>query len=407
MRTLAVLLLATSLVPAQSGWSTPVLVPELNTSASDTGPSLSADGLTVHFASFSSGNWEIWSATRPSRTSPWNPPVLETAVSDPTLTDSEPFMTADGLELWFARLLASPSPSFEIMVSTRPSTTAPWGAPTVVPEVSSSAADSSPSLTADKLEIYILTTGFGAPFPPQNAIFRATRASAAMPFGTPTLVTELSTPNTHRDVNVSPDGLTIWYSEFDPAARRTDIWIASRTKRADPFGTPTKVQEFSTTGTSGVFNASPSADGNELLLAAVFPAASGSQEIMSTRFDGLTHSGVATTTSAMNLHYRDSGSPNAVYALALAFGATGFPLGSRTIPLDADALFFATFATNIAGFSTGFVGTLDAQGEATGTVRNPVAVLTGVKVQAAGFTFAPGFPFGLKTISNAFQLELQ
>ena len=45
-------------------------------------------------------------------------------------------------------------------------------------------------------------------------MFTATRLSPALPFGTPTLVTEFSNANTHRDCEVSADGLSIVYTEY-------------------------------------------------------------------------------------------------------------------------------------------------------------------------------------------------
>ena len=58
-------LLATTLA-AQSGWSVPVLETALNSTAADTGPHLSLDGVTLHFGSYRTTNWEIWSSTRPA-----------------------------------------------------------------------------------------------------------------------------------------------------------------------------------------------------------------------------------------------------------------------------------------------------------------------------------------------------
>ncbi|MGA1524489.1 MAG: hypothetical protein ACO4CZ_11020, partial [Planctomycetota bacterium] len=58
-------------LPAQSGWTAPQLLTSINTTASDTAPHLWVDDLTLHFASFASGNWEIWSTTRPARDLPF------------------------------------------------------------------------------------------------------------------------------------------------------------------------------------------------------------------------------------------------------------------------------------------------------------------------------------------------
>jgi hypothetical protein len=382
-------------------------VTPLNTTASDTGAHLSPDGLTAHWTSFISGNWEFYSATRPSRTAPWSAPVLETALNDGAV-DNEPFLCASGLTIYLASQRAGSAGSFDILRATRPTPTAPWSTPVFVSELNSSAADSSPTLTEDELELYFLTTGWGAPFPPQNAIFVATRASTALPFGMPALVAPLSTPNTHRDVHVAPDGLSIWYTEFDPARSRIRVWQATRTARTAPFGAPTVLPEFDTVGTlSGVFSISITRDGSEMLLAAGFAAAAGSQELLSSRFTGLTGDGVPALASPMRLHVHDPANAARVYALALALGNTGFTLGARTVPIDADTLFLLTFGAGIPPFTAGFLGMLDAQGEGLASLQNPLPALAGVDLFACAFTLVPAAPFGVQTISNPLAVRLQ
>lgn len=394
-----------SLLAAQSGWSPPTLLTSLNTTASDTGAHLSADGLTLYWVSYTSGNWEIYSATRPARTAAWGAAVLETALNDPAV-ENEPHLAPDGLSIYFGSQRAGSAGSFDILVSTRASTGSPWNPPTFVTEVNSGAADSSPSITEDGLELYMLTTGWGAPYAPQNAIFVARRASTALPFGAPTLVNELSTPNTHRDVEVAPDGLSITYTEYDSGARRNHVWRATRTHRSLPFGTPAILTEFDTVGTSvGVYSFSRSRDGLEVVLAA--NQAVGSQELMTGTFDGLTTDGAPSLIAPVVFHYRDSASPSRGYALALSGGNTGFPLGARTVPIDPDGLFLSTFAAGLPPFTTGFFGLLDAQGEGMGTLVNPAPVFVGLPLYAGGFTFDFASPYSIRTISNAVAIQLQ
>lgn len=409
MRVLPLLSFLSVPLAAQSGWSTPTLVTAFNTTASDTGGHLSTDGLTAHWSSFSSGNWEFYSSTRPTRTSAWAAPTLESVISDPTAVDNEPFLCDSGLTIYFASNRTGTTGSFDILRATRPTTGSAWNPPTFVSELNSAGADSSPALTADELEIYFLTTGWGAPFAPQNAIFVAKRTSTSAPFGTPTLVTELSTPFTHRDVHIAPDGLTILYTEYDSAVTmRIRVWQATRTNRNAPFNPPQPRTEFDTVGTSlGVYSVSVTRDGQEMLLAAGFPAASGSQELLESHFDGLSSDGAPTLSSPVNLHVRDSANPGRVYALALALGNTGFPLGSRTVPIDGDAIFVATFGTGLPPFSAGFLGALDAQGTAVATLLNPLPVLSGIHLWACAFTLVPSAPLGVQTISNAVEVELQ
>lgn len=391
---------------AQTGWSTPVLETALNSTASDTGPHLSFDGGTLHFASFRSGNWEIWSATRTAPGMPWSTPVVETALNDPTAVDDQPFLAPSQAEILFATIRPTGTGSFDIMRATRPGPGLPWSAPTFVTEVNSPDADSAPSMTADGLELYFLTTGWGAPFAPQNAIFRASRASTALPFGAPAVVSELLTPNTHRDVEVSADGLGIVYTEY--VAPRLRVFQAERTSRSLPFGPPVALAEFDAVGTSlGVYSLSRSPFGNEALLAAGFPAASGSQEIMSTRFDGLTHFGEAGIGSSMTLPWRDSLNPGKVYVLAAALGNTGFPLGGNTVPLDGDWLLAGTFGQNLPGFTAGWAGLLDVAGEAAGSLTNSLPLLNGFTFYVGAFTLDQAAPFGVARIGNSFAVQFQ
>jgi hypothetical protein len=396
------LLMLCSPLAAQIGWSTPVLETALNSSSTDTGPHLSIDGLTVHFASFRSGNYEIYSATRAGVGAPWSAPVLETALSDGTAQDDQPFLSADGQSLWFASTRGG---TYDIWVATRSGTG--WNAPTVVSELSSptASAESAPSLTADGLEIYFLTAGWSAPATPQNAIHRATRTSTALPFGTPTLVTEFANANTHRDVEVAPDGLSIIYTEF--VSPRLQVMMAERASRSLPFSAPVVLTEFSGVGPSlGVYGFTRSLVANEAIIAAGHSAAAGGQEFMNTRFTGLTHYGVAGIGSQMGLQWRDPASPGKVYALAAAFGNTGFTLGARFVPLDADFLLEATFGADRPPFSAGWVGVLDAGGEGGGTLTNAIPALTGLTIYCGAFTLDLASPFGVATIGNSFAVQL-
>jgi hypothetical protein len=407
-RSLCLALLLAQLAAAQSGWSPPSLVTSLNSTAADSGANLSADGLTAHWASFRSGDWEIWSAQRATRSAPWGAPVLETALSDSTAVDGEPALSADGLTIYLGSMRPGGAGSFDILRATRATPSAPWGTPSFVTEVNSAFAESSPTITADGLELYFLTTGWSAPNPPQNSIHVARRANTGSPFGTPALVAELASPNTHRDVDISPDGLNIVYTQYDPGTARLRVHRAERASRGAPFGTPVVLTEFDRVGTAtGVYALSRTRDGLEALLSVGFPSGSGGQELMTTRFDGLTVEGVPAVASPAVLRYRDSGSAGSLFALALAAGNTGFDLGGRRVPIDLDALFTFTLAVNVPTFTTGFAGNLDAQGQAIATVQNPRAEFIGIALWACAFTVDFTAPFALETISNAVPLELQ
>ncbi len=93
-RTLFVTALLSCPLAAQAGWAVPNFEAALNSTAADTGPNLSFDGLTLHFASFRSSNWEIYSSTRLAPGAPWSPPVQELALGGSTVED-QPCLSAD------------------------------------------------------------------------------------------------------------------------------------------------------------------------------------------------------------------------------------------------------------------------------------------------------------------------
>lgn len=401
LRPTAIPFLFAAVAAAQSSWSAPVLEPALNSTASDAGPHLSFDGLTVHFASFRTGNWEIFSSTRPYPGGAWSAPVQVVELGG-TGVDDQPFLVAGGLEIVFASNRTGGLGGFDLMRSTRASTALPWDPPTFDPSLNSTGSESSFSTTADGLEAYFLSTGWGAPAAPNNAIFRATRTSTAVPFGTPALVTELANANTHRDCEIAPDGLAIAYTEFLPAPiSRLRVFFSTRPDRQSPFAPPTTWSEFDNVGTlSGVFGFSLSWTGDEAMLAAGFAAAAGSQELMNTRRSLFYGAGcgapvplaLTCTTPVLGTNWDfTTTNVDAVSPVAITF----FALAQTSLPLDflgaigctalVDTLVTSATAPNVAGTA---VLSVALPGSAT---------LSGAVLTAQSVCFTLGNPFGLYT----------
>jgi len=399
------LLLALPLA-AQSSWATPVNEAALNSTAADTGIHLAADGRSCVFVSYRGGNWDIYSATRTGRGAPWSTPVAETVLNDASGTEGDPATSADGLEIFFSSTRAGTAGGSDLMRATRATPAAPWSAPAFVTELNSPGADGAPSLTGDGLRIYFLSARPGAPNPPNNAIFTATRPNRQSPWSTPALVAELATQDTHRDVDVALNGNELLFTRFNAGISRIEVQIARRAKPADPFGAPAVIGEFATVGTSlGVYSVSVSRDRTEMLLAAGFASAAGGQEILSTRFTGLGQDGLVTAAGSLRLHFRDPAAPSLPCLGALALGdSPGTPFGTRTIPLNPDAVFFNTIG-GVPGLTTGFAAVLDANGETTAQVGPSLPFLVGIKLYAGFFSMDAGAPLGVRTISNSIAFE--
>ena len=117
----------------EDDWGEPInLGSVVNSSAWDAEPAISADGLSLYFASQRPGGlgeMDIYLTTRPTKDDPWSEPVgLEPPVNGPAWDDT-PYITADGLELYFASDRAGGYGLSDVYVATRPTTEDPWGAP--------------------------------------------------------------------------------------------------------------------------------------------------------------------------------------------------------------------------------------------------------------------------------------
>jgi len=102
-----------SVLNADGTFEAPQAVTELNSSAVDQMPNVSADGTEIVFASSRSGNMDIWTASLDVATGLWSAPVPVTAVntSEP---ESRPSLSGDGKRLYFGR-----GATADIYVSTR------------------------------------------------------------------------------------------------------------------------------------------------------------------------------------------------------------------------------------------------------------------------------------------------
>jgi Tol biopolymer transport system component len=102
-----------SILGTDGTFGAPQAVAELNSSAVDQMPNVSADGTEVVFASSRGGNMDIWTASLDVATGLWSTPVPVTAVN--TLEpESRPSFSGDGKRLYFGRGATS-----DIYVSTR------------------------------------------------------------------------------------------------------------------------------------------------------------------------------------------------------------------------------------------------------------------------------------------------
>ena len=129
-------------------------------------PTLSADGLDIHFVSdrpyyagdYTTGWFDIWTSHRDSLTDPWQPFVnFGEPINTPELTEIGPSFTADGEELYFMRSLSPFSlPEGDLFVSYR-QPDASWGIPQALVDLNTSEVEAYPTISPDGLTLYFNT----------------------------------------------------------------------------------------------------------------------------------------------------------------------------------------------------------------------------------------------------------
>src|SRR5262249_45711483 len=121
-------------------------------------PSLSADGLTLFFTAYDTGNVQndIYQATRPTVNDPWgNVIMLGSDINVPGYYDAQPSISSDGLKLFFNSNRPGGFGYFDLYVATRPTLVAPWGpAVNLGSQVNTAYDDKGPEISPDGSLLY-------------------------------------------------------------------------------------------------------------------------------------------------------------------------------------------------------------------------------------------------------------
>jgi hypothetical protein len=187
----------------EDGWGPAVnLGPPVNTSACDSTPSISADGLELYFSNVGPsgstyrpgghGGGDIWVAKRNSRDENWGIPVnLGTTINSSSM-ETYPHISADGLSLYFS--------NGDILVTTRAGKDDDWGPPArVTGGVNSSSWEGFPNISSDRRLLFFYSNrpgGYGG----MEAV---------------NLGPMINTPYYDISPSLSPDGCTLHFAHND------------------------------------------------------------------------------------------------------------------------------------------------------------------------------------------------
>jgi hypothetical protein len=208
----------------------------------------SYDGLEIYFSSDrpeGQGDWDLWMVRRSSDNEDWEPPEnLGSVVNSPSI-DANPSVSSDGLTLFFCSNRSDGN--MDIWVSERETLNSPWQEPVNLgPPVSSSFADGDPWISKDGLELYFISKrpgGSGG----QDIWVSKRQTSERIPegyWGEPqNLGSGVNSSYHDMPPCLSPDGLLLLFSGIPGYPSRpggfggSDIWISTKqTTELNPEG---------------------------------------------------------------------------------------------------------------------------------------------------------------------------
>lgn len=218
--------------PPRWRFDPPELVDELSVPAKTDNPSLTADMLELFFTSERGGGpADVFVATRDERGLPFGPAERVDAASAPGV-ETSPVVSADGLTLWFASDRPGGQGDLDIWVATRTARDAAWSSAVNAETLNSSEQDL-PRPPGQRARVMPVSSDRDQPGYYQ--IHFAARSEPAASFGEPVHVAELSFPDESTlDGFLSDDGLILFYVTGPPIGP-ADMYVASRRSTSDPF----------------------------------------------------------------------------------------------------------------------------------------------------------------------------
>lgn len=242
------LLQASADEPSQySDWSEPVnLGPVVNTAFVDSDPFISRDGLSLYFVSGvgrgGSGGRDIWVSQRVIVSDPWGPPQNLGPTVNSAGQENTPTLSPDGHRLYFASNRPGGAGGFDLYVSRRrdKQDDFAWEPPVNLGSAVNTSADETAmaffeeDATGSIVVYFVSNRPGGAGL---EDIFVTTLSDET--FGPVAAVTELNTPFNERHPAVRRDGLELFMGSDRPGTLGAqDLWVATRTSTAVPWSAP-------------------------------------------------------------------------------------------------------------------------------------------------------------------------
>jgi hypothetical protein len=203
------------------------LGPAVNSSGHEHCPSISSDGLTLYFDSKRDGGyggWDLYMTTRSTRNSPWGTAVNMGPTINSSSTEIEPWISSNGLELYFSIYGRGGYGATDVWVTRRSTEKDPWGEPVNIgPVVNTAFEEQYLSLSPDGLLLLFSDCERCGGFPARpggyggDDIWMTRRASLSDPWQAPVnLGPKINGPFVDAQPRISPDGRTLYFFSSRP-----------------------------------------------------------------------------------------------------------------------------------------------------------------------------------------------
>ncbi|MFC1603678.1 LamG-like jellyroll fold domain-containing protein [Planctomycetota bacterium] len=257
----------------------------INSSDSEYDPDISTDGLELYFQSPRSGGYgdsDIYVTTRATTDDQWSEPVNLGPIINSSGTEFGPNISADGLSLYFNSTRPGGSGQNDLYVTTRKTVLDPWGEPlNLGPIVNTSFHDVNPNITADGLSLFFSDWDGATPRPGgygQCDIWMTRRASLSEPWSSPVnLGPQLNGPLVEGAPDISNDGRTLFFSGY-LAGADWDLWFATQNIDAT-WGAPVNLGPPVNSGSDPDICPCISADGRMLYFSSFRSGGNGNSDI--------------------------------------------------------------------------------------------------------------------------------
>ncbi|MHC4546501.1 MAG: LamG-like jellyroll fold domain-containing protein [Planctomycetota bacterium] len=259
--TAAIMVVLGLCVSVLAAWSELVPLTEVNTEYKEKLPFLSFDGLTLYFCRLDTDTFyytRIFQATRPV---PYGPFTAVQNISELNYSGghvASPWVSPDNLRMYYYR--TEPGSLHRLKVSERTSITDPWPEGSNISELNSLGNLDCPSLTQDELIIVFISTDIPGGIGDYD-IYIATRPDRYSSFGNVRNLSEINSTTIDGAPYISPDGLTLFFHSNRNGS--TQIFRGTRGSLSEPFGNLVHLSLFDTPGGGSGFSRC-SSDGKSL-----------------------------------------------------------------------------------------------------------------------------------------------